>query len=160
MRRREFIAGRGGAAAWPVMARAQQADRMRRIGVLIGVPADSPFAQARCAAFLEGQQQLGWIEGRNVRIDTRWAGANAADLRRHAAELAPLMPDVILAEGSTGLGPFLQVTRSVPIVAVSKRTATEGADHARRGEFTPNRKRRSRSVLFRNPTWTLVEWGL
>jgi putative ABC transport system substrate-binding protein len=116
VRRREFIAGLGSAAAWPTAARAQQAERMRRIGVLIGVPAESPFAQARYAAFLEGLRQLGWIEGRNARIDTRWAGANAADLRRHAAELAALAPDVILAEGSTGLGPLLQATRSVPIV--------------------------------------------
>jgi putative ABC transport system substrate-binding protein len=118
VKRREFIAGLGGAAvAWPLAAGAQQPERMRRIGVLIGVSASS-FGQARYAAFLQGMQQLGWIEGRNVRIDVRWALGNTAEMRKNVAELVALAPDVILAEGSTGLGPMLQATRTLPIVFV------------------------------------------
>jgi putative ABC transport system substrate-binding protein len=118
MRRREFIAGLGGAAAaWPVAARAQQPERMRRIGVLIGVAASS-FGQARYAAFLQGLQQSGWTDGRNVRIDVRFALGNTPEMRKSVTELVALAPDVILAEGSTGLAPFLQATRTVPIVFV------------------------------------------
>ena len=117
MRRREFITVLGGAAAaWPLAARAQQRERMRRIGVLLPAAADDPEFQARVAAFLQGLQQLGWTIGRNVRIDTRWATANAADIRRHAAELVALAPDVILAHGASTVGPLLQATRTVPIV--------------------------------------------
>ena len=91
MKRREFITLLGGAAvAWPLAARAQQPERMRRIGVLMGQAADDPEAQARVAAFVQGLQELGWTDGRNVRIDTRWAGASAAEIRRHAAELVAL----------------------------------------------------------------------
>ena len=120
MRRREFITLLGGAAAaWPLAARAQQAERMRRIGVLMASAADDPESQARIAAFLQGLQQLGWTDGRNVRIDTRWATTNADDLRRHAAELAALAPDVILAAtGTATVAPLLQATRTVPIVFV------------------------------------------
>jgi len=89
---------------------------MRRIGVLLPATADDPEYQARIGAFLQGLAQLGWTIGRNVRIDTRWATANAADIRRHAAELAALAPDIILAHGASTVGPLLQATRTVPIV--------------------------------------------
>jgi putative tryptophan/tyrosine transport system substrate-binding protein len=116
MKRREFITLLGGAAAWPLRAHAQQGERMRRIGVLLPVSADNTEYQARAGAFLQGLALLGWTIGRNVRIDTRWAGTNAGDIRRHAAELAALAPDVILAMGASTVGPLLQVTRAVPIV--------------------------------------------
>jgi ABC-type uncharacterized transport system substrate-binding protein len=116
VRRREFITLLGGAAAWPLAARAQQGERMRRIGVLMPAAADDPVIQARVGAFLQGLALLGWTIGRNVRVDTRWATANAAEIRRHAAELVALAPDVILASGASTVGPLLQVTRSVPIV--------------------------------------------
>ena len=120
MRRREFITLLGGAAAaWPLAARAQQGERMRRIGVLIPYPANDLEGQARIGAFQQELQQLGWAIGRNVRVDTWWAGANANDIRRHAEELAALAPDVILATGSATVGPLLQATRTVPIVFVS-----------------------------------------
>ena len=117
MKRREFITLLGGGAAvWPLAALAQQGERMRRIGVLMPLAADDTEGQARLAAFLQGLAQLGWTDGRNVRIDTRWSGGNADDTRRHATELAALAPDVILANGSAATGPLLQATRSVPIV--------------------------------------------
>jgi putative ABC transport system substrate-binding protein len=117
MRRREFITLLGGAAAWPLAARAQQADRLRHIGVLMASAADDAQSQARIAAFLQGLQQLGWTDGRNVRIATRWATTNPDDIRRHAAELAALAPDVILAAtGTATVAPLLQATRTVPIV--------------------------------------------
>ena len=117
MKRRDFIkAVAGTAAAWPLAARAQQPERMRRIGVLLPAASDDADYQARVGAFLQALALLGWTIGRNVRIDTRWAGANAADIRRHAAELAALAPDVILAPGASTVGPLLQATRTVPIV--------------------------------------------
>ena len=117
MRRREFITLLGGAAAaWPLAARAQQSERMRRIGVLMNVAADDPEGQARFAAFLQGLQQLGWTDGRNVRIDTRWGAGDAERIRRYAAELVALAPDVILASASPTVGPLQQATRTVPIV--------------------------------------------
>jgi len=118
MRRRDFIGGLGGAAAtWPLAARAQQGERARRIGVLVASPANDAEWQARVAAFKEGLAQLGWTEGRNVRIDTRWATTNADDLRKHAAELAASTPDVLVgASGTTTAAALLQVTRTVPIV--------------------------------------------
>jgi putative ABC transport system substrate-binding protein len=119
MRRREFISLIGGAVAapaWPLAARAQQAERMRRVGLLLPAAADDSEFQARVGAFLQGLQQSGWTIGRNVRIDTRWATTNAADIRRHAAELAALAPDVILAHGASTVGAMLQATRTVPIV--------------------------------------------
>ena len=120
MRRREFLGALGGvAAAWPLAARAQQRERMRRIAMLLPLVADDPELQARMAAFLQGLQQLGWTVGRNVRIDIRWAGANDAAIRKHAAELAALAPDVIVANGSVAVGPLLQATRTVPIVFVT-----------------------------------------
>jgi putative tryptophan/tyrosine transport system substrate-binding protein len=117
MNRREFITLLGGAAAaWPLAARAQQPDRMRRIGVLNGQAANDPDAQASIAAFLQGMQQLGWIDGGNVRIDHRWGSGNPANIRKYAAELVALAPDVILATGASPLAPLLQTTRTVPIV--------------------------------------------
>jgi putative tryptophan/tyrosine transport system substrate-binding protein len=118
MKRRVFIGLIGGAAVWPIMARAQQADRVRRIGVLVGAGADGLDAQARQGAFLQGLQQLGWTDGRNVRIDTRWGAANADDIRKYAAELVTLAPDVILAAGNAPVERLLQATRTVPIVFV------------------------------------------
>src|SRR3974390_51476 len=117
MRRREFITVIGGAtAAWPLAARAQQPERVRRIGVLLPAAADDAEYQARVGAFLQGLALLGWTIGRNVRIDTRWATASAAEIRRHAAELAALVPDVILAHGASTVGPLLQSTGTVAIV--------------------------------------------
>jgi putative ABC transport system substrate-binding protein len=118
MRRRAFISLLGGAAAaWSLAARAQQGERMRRISVLVPQDQDSPVAQARIAALLQELQRLGWT-GRNVRIDIRWAGAEVENIRKHAAELAALAPDVILANGSVVVTPLLQATRTVPIVFV------------------------------------------
>jgi putative ABC transport system substrate-binding protein len=116
IRRREFIAGLGSVAASPFAARAQQPAQMRHIGVLLPATADDAEFQARLGAFLQGLALSGWNIGRNVRIDTRWATANAADIRKHAAELAALAPDVILAGGGATVGPLMQVTRTVPIV--------------------------------------------
>jgi putative ABC transport system substrate-binding protein len=116
MLRREFITLFGGAAAmWPLAARAQQPERMRRIGVLIGTSDDAEY-QARLATFAQALQQLGWSDGRNVLIDTRWAAGDANLIRKYAAELIALAPDVILTAGSATMGPLLQATRTVPIV--------------------------------------------
>jgi putative ABC transport system substrate-binding protein len=117
MQRREFLGALSGAAAWwPLAARAQQPERMRRIGVILPATADQPEYQAYVEAFLQTLQQSGWINGRNVQIDTRWATTNAATIRRQAAELAAIAPDVILAYGTSTVGPLLQETRTVPIV--------------------------------------------
>jgi putative ABC transport system substrate-binding protein len=116
MQRRKFITLLGGAAAWPLVARAQQPDRMRRIGVLMSLAADDRQGQARLAAFMQGLRELGWTEGRNVRIDTRWAAGNANDARKFAAELVALAPDVILVSGGSNVGTLLQATRTVPVV--------------------------------------------
>ena len=119
--RREFVTLLGGAAAvWPLAARAQQ-PAMRRIGVLTGtgVDADDADMQARFAAFAQALQKLGWTDGRNVRIDYRFGSGDADSIRMHAAELAALAPDVILASGAATVAPVLQATRSIPIVFVS-----------------------------------------
>jgi putative tryptophan/tyrosine transport system substrate-binding protein len=116
VRRREFIGLLGGATAWPLIARAQQLERMRRIGVLAGTTADDPDAQARLAAFVQSLQELGWTDGRNVRIDTRSGGGDATVISKYAAELIALTPDVILAIGNATVAPLLQATRTVPIV--------------------------------------------
>src|SRR5436190_17824230 len=117
MRRREFITFLGGAAAaWPLAARAQQPARMRRIGVLLPATSDDPDYQAWLGAVQQALAQSGWFIGRNVRIETRWAGGKADDVRRHAAELVALAPDVILAHGTTSVRPLLQATRTIPIV--------------------------------------------
>jgi putative tryptophan/tyrosine transport system substrate-binding protein len=118
VKRREFITLLGGAAAsWPLAARAQQPERMRRIGVLFGAGADDGDIQARHAAFLQALQQLGWTDNGNVRIDTRFGAGNANNIRRYSAELATLAPDVILATGNV-VEQLLQATRAVPIVFV------------------------------------------
>jgi putative ABC transport system substrate-binding protein len=114
--RRQFIAALGGASALPLSARALQPERMRRIGVLNGSSADDPVAQARHSAFLQELQQLGWTDGRNVRIEVRWAAGDAADTRKYAMELVALAPDVILATGGSPVGPLLEASRTVPIV--------------------------------------------
>src|SRR5262245_56495908 len=117
MRRREFIGLLGGAAAvWPLAVRAQQGERMRRVGVLLPATADDAQFQTFVGAFLQELQSLGWSIGHNVQIDTRWAAGDAAAIRRHAAELVALAPDVILAQGSRTVGPLLEATRTVPIV--------------------------------------------
>jgi putative ABC transport system substrate-binding protein len=118
VKRRAFIAALGGAAAWPIVAPSQQPERMRRIGVLMNVAADNPRGQAGVAAFQQVLQQLGWSDGRNVRIDTRW-GANDIDLdRKYAAELVALAPDVILASSTPSVTALQHVTRTLPIVFV------------------------------------------
>ena len=116
MRRREFIGLLGGAAAVPLAAQAQQGDRIRRIGVLQTLAADDSTTQARVAAFRQALQHLGWTEGRNLQIDYRWSGGNAADARKYAAELVALLPDVILTNSAAVLAPLLEITKSVPIV--------------------------------------------
>jgi putative ABC transport system substrate-binding protein len=119
MRRRDVIALLGGsAAAWPLGARAQQPDRMRHIGVLSGL-ADDPEGQARVAAFRQELQRLGWTDGRNMRLDIRWGGGDAEFLRKLAAELVALAPDVLFSTGTASTGPLLQATRAVPIVFAS-----------------------------------------
>jgi putative ABC transport system substrate-binding protein len=117
--RRAFITLLGGAAAWPIAARAQQPERMRRICVLMNLAADDQQGQARLAGFQQALQQLGWSDGRNVRIDIRWPTTNDVDIRRHAAELAALAPDAILAASSPALAALQQATRTVPIVFVN-----------------------------------------
>jgi putative tryptophan/tyrosine transport system substrate-binding protein len=117
MKRREFVTLLGGAAtAWPLAASAQQGERVRRIGVIMPASADDSQFQTWVGAFLQGLALLGWTIGHNVRIDIRWATSNAAEIRRHAAELVTLAPDVILASGDSTVGPLLQATRIVPIV--------------------------------------------
>ena len=115
MKRREFITFMGGAATWPLMARAQQDDRVRHIGMLIPAATDDPVYKAYLSAFLQGLQQSGWTIGRNVQVNIRWV-PHAAEIRKQAAELAALAPDVILAHGAATVGPLLQTTRTVPIV--------------------------------------------
>ena len=120
MKRREYITLLGGAAVWPLAARAQQGERMRRIGVLAGGAIESAAdTQERNAAFAQTLQQLGWTNGDNVRIDYRYGLGNAANVRKYAAELVSLAPDVILASGASVLAPLLQATRTLPIVFVA-----------------------------------------
>jgi putative tryptophan/tyrosine transport system substrate-binding protein len=119
MRRRDFVAATGATVVWPLVARAQQPERVRRIGLLLPATADDAEFQDRVGAFLQSLALLGWTIGRNVRIDTRWATTNPDDIRRHAAELIALAPDVILCHGSPTLGPLLQATRAVPVVFVA-----------------------------------------
>jgi putative tryptophan/tyrosine transport system substrate-binding protein len=118
MRRREFIGLLGGASAMPFAARAQQGERVRRIGVFMSTAATDAEGQARLGAFLQGLQEFGWAVGRNVRIDIRWPEGDTDEIRKHAAELATVAPDVILATGSATVGPLLQATKTVPIVFV------------------------------------------
>jgi putative ABC transport system substrate-binding protein len=118
MRRREFITLASSAAiAWPLATRAQQPERMRRVGIFLAGRAESdPEAQARVRAFVQGLDGAGWIEGRNIRIDIRWGRGLTANLRRFAAELVRLTPDVLLATGGTSIGPLLEATQTIPIV--------------------------------------------
>lgn len=117
-RRRDFIAALGGAAAWPIAAHAQLPDRVRRIGVLMDSAEDEPEGQTRIAAFRQGLRELGWIEGRNVRLEYRWAGGDIDHIRTYAAEMVALAPDVIVANGTSVVDALHQATRSIPIVFV------------------------------------------
>jgi putative tryptophan/tyrosine transport system substrate-binding protein len=116
MRRRKFVTFLGAAGLWASIARGQQPDRMRVIGVLVGLAASDPEGKVRYAAFQQALQQLGWTDGQNVRIDSRWGEGNADLIRRHAAELVALSPDVILTTGGDATERVLQATRSVPVV--------------------------------------------
>ena len=120
MRRREFIALTvGAAAAWPLLARAQRPDRIRRVAMLSTLTADDSEAQARVTAFRQAMQQLGWTDGRNVQIDIRWSAGYGERTHKEAADLAALAPDVIVSTGNSTLGPLLQATRTVPVVFVT-----------------------------------------
>jgi len=118
MKRREFITLLGGAAAWPLVAHAQQLDQPKRIGMLVNLDADDAESHARLEAFLQELHQFGWIEGRNVRIHARWGAGDVDNFRRYAKELVALAPDVILAASTPALGPLQSATRTVPIVFV------------------------------------------
>jgi putative tryptophan/tyrosine transport system substrate-binding protein len=119
VKRREFIILLGGAATWPFMTRAQQPERPRRLGVLLAGFTDDPDYQARVAAALKELQQLGWADGRNLRVDVRFGSGSEADIRRIVGELVALLPDVILTGGTTTLGQLVRATRAVPIVFMS-----------------------------------------
>jgi ABC-type uncharacterized transport system substrate-binding protein len=119
MNRRAFISLLGGAAAWPLRLSAQQGERMRRIGAIVGAATDDQSVRARLAAFLQRLEELGWTEGRNVRIDFRGGAGDPDRIRRHVAELIALAPDVVLASGTATMSPLLQATRTVPIVFVN-----------------------------------------
>jgi ABC-type uncharacterized transport system substrate-binding protein len=114
--RREFITLLGGAAAWPLAARAQQPDRVRRVGVLMNLAVGDPEGEARIAAFVQALQRLGWSDGRNLRIDHRWAAGDAGRFKRYAEELLTLAPDVILAAATPSVQALQRATRTVPIV--------------------------------------------
>jgi ABC-type uncharacterized transport system substrate-binding protein len=116
MRRREFLGVLGIAAALPVFAHAQQPERMRRIGVLWPFSAEDLRGKASLAALKQGLLQLGWTDGRNLRVDARWSTGELDDNRKNAAELVALAPDLIFASGSAAVGPLLQATRTIPIV--------------------------------------------
>ena len=119
MNRRTFITVLSGAAtAWPLAARAQQSERVRRVGVLTNLAADDPEGQVRFTAFAQALAQLGWTVGQNLRIEHRWAAADAERIRKYAAELVTLAPDVMLATGAAGVAPLLQETRTMPVVFV------------------------------------------
>ena len=118
MKRRAFVTLIGSAVAWPLAARAQQTERMRRIGVLMNAGSDDPEGQARIVAFVQGLQQSGWSDGRNVRIDIRWGGGDPERIRKYTAELVALAPDAILATSTVIVGPLQQATHAVPIVFV------------------------------------------
>ena len=125
MRRREFLLGV--AAAWPLAARAQQNQRVRRIGALMNVAADDPVSSARANALIEGLQARGWVDGRKMQIDYRWAVSKPELFQRHAVELATLAPDVILAAGGAALPAVLQATRTIPVVFVHAPDPVEAA---------------------------------
>jgi putative ABC transport system substrate-binding protein len=114
MKRREFIALIGAATTWPLAARAQQGERMRLVAVLMSV--DNPEARTEHAAFVQSLKQLGWVDGRNVQIETRWADGTASVIRKNAADVLALAPDAVVASGNNSMGALLQATRTVPIV--------------------------------------------
>src|SRR5689334_10310797 len=116
MKRRQVLRLIGGAAAWPLVARAQQSERSRRVVVLVPATADDPVWQARLGAFLQEMALLGWTIGRNVQIDVRWGTPNMTELRKQAVEVAALAPDVILAGGASTMEPLMEAIRTVPIV--------------------------------------------
>jgi putative tryptophan/tyrosine transport system substrate-binding protein len=115
MRRREFIAIVGSAAAWPFGVSAQQTARVRSIGILLGAAIEDPFGRAMIATVSRALQDLGWVDGKNARIHYR-GSSNPEELRKHASELATLAPDVLLATGGTSAGPLLQASKTIPIV--------------------------------------------
>ena len=119
MRRREFIAGLGGAVTWPLAARAQQSGGVRRVGVLMNSVATDTEFQSYVAVFIQGLRQSGWVEGQNLRVDVRWKAGNAGLAQTYAAELIRLMPDVILVASSTNLAVIRHATSTVPVVFVS-----------------------------------------
>ena len=127
IKRREFIAGLGGAAVWPLAARAQQSERMRRVGVLMSFHEADPEGKARLSGFTQGLAELGWTDGRNVRMDVRWAAGNVDRVRVYAKELVDLQPDVILADGTPQTAALQRETKTIPIVFVA------GADPVERG---------------------------
>jgi putative tryptophan/tyrosine transport system substrate-binding protein len=118
MRRRDFIRVMGGIGAWPLAARAQQHERMRRIGVLMHLAADDPEGQSRLAAFLQGLQETGWAVGRNITIDVRWAAANVEAMRRFAKEMVALQPDLIFSSSTPATAAMVQATRTIPVIFV------------------------------------------
>jgi putative ABC transport system substrate-binding protein len=118
--RREFITLLGGAGAWPVAALAQQPERIRRVGVLMNVAADDPLSTLRVSAFAQAMQELGWTVGRNLRIDYRWGQADPDRLRKYAAELVTLAPEVIVSNANPATTALQQATRTVPIVFVNQ----------------------------------------
>ena len=118
MKRREFVTALGGAVVWPIVARAQQGQRMPRIGALMNLAADDPVSIARAKAFVEGLQALGWTNDRNVHLDYRWAEGKPDLFQRYASELVALAPEVILTSGGAGIPPVLQATRTIPVVFV------------------------------------------
>jgi putative ABC transport system substrate-binding protein len=118
MQRREFIAGLGAAGTWPIAARAQQPQRMRRVGVLVGYDENDPVNKPLLPAFTQGLADLGWIDGRNVRIDVRWGGGDIHRIRSFAQELVGLQPDIIVTHGTPATGALQRETRTIPIVFV------------------------------------------
>jgi putative tryptophan/tyrosine transport system substrate-binding protein len=122
MRRRQFITLLSGAAAWPLAARAQQRERMRRIGVLVSAVEGDPTGLEYITAFAQALAELGWTVGRNVRIEYRWGAGDLDRFRRYAAELVALSPDVVLASAGSIVGALQQASRTVPIVFVTKAT--------------------------------------
>jgi putative ABC transport system substrate-binding protein len=138
IRRRQFITLLGGAAAWPLAARGQQRERMRRIGVLMYLTQQDTESKVYIAAFLQGLGALGWTVGNNLQVDYRWTGADAGLIHKYAAELVALVPDVILVAGGSHVGPLLQVTRTVPIVFVQ---VVDAVGDCRRGGRPQDRRR-------------------
>jgi putative ABC transport system substrate-binding protein len=147
MRRRAFIEGIAAlATAWPLAVRAQQSTTVRRVGVLMNYGADEPEGQARVRAFTQGLQKLGWSEGSNLRIDTRWTAQDPGLNRRYAAELVQSAPDVILASASSSVAALQQVTRSVPIVFANVVDQSTGPHHSAVGTYS--RRRGDRIATF------------